>query len=126
VLVAPPARQLGSNAPSVESLRTEAHAPRASFTAPASIEVEVGALAEVRGALARGAAQEAIAKLDAYGRAFPQATLAEEATVLRVDALSLLGDRAAAARLAGAFLASHPSSPHAPHLEAVIAGVQNR
>jgi len=38
--------------------------------------------------------------------------LAQEATLLRVQALMKRGDRAAARDVAERFLASHPSSPH--------------
>jgi hypothetical protein len=113
-------RQLGTSAPPAEPLRTEAVAPRPSVM-PASIDAEIGALADVRAALAARDARGALAKLAAYGRTFPNGALADEAVVLEVEALSLAQDRAAAADLARRFLASHPSSPHAPHLATVIA-----
>jgi hypothetical protein len=122
---AAPLRQLAASAPPPQPLLAEPAAPKASIPPSASIEAEVGALADVRAALAAGDARAALAKLDAYGRAFPNAALAEEATVLHVDALSLQGDRASAAAIARRFLAANPASPHAPHLAAVVARVQN-
>jgi hypothetical protein len=51
--------------------------------------------------------------------------LAEEATVLRVDALVAQGNAPAAAALALRFLAASPASPHGPHLRAVIEAARN-
>jgi hypothetical protein len=94
--------------------------------APApALETEIDALAAVRAAIVRGDPRAALEKLDAFGGAFPNAALADEAMVLRVDALASLGDRVAAATLAHRFLASNSSSPHAPHLRAVVAGAHN-
>lgn len=86
---------------------------------------EVAALEGVRTALDHGDSRDALRKLDAYDVAFPRSVLAEEATVLRVDALSQSGDPAAAAALARSFLAANPSSPHAAHLRALTSGMHN-
>ena len=79
----------------------------------------------MRASLAGGDASAALAELDAYRRAFPDAALDDEATVLRVNALLLRGDRSAATVLANRFLAAHPSSPHAPRLRTLAAEGQN-
>ncbi len=86
---------------------------------------EVAALEGVRSALDHGDSRDALRRLDAYDDAFPRSVLGEEATVLRVDALSQIGDPTAAAALARSFLAANPSSPHAPHLRALTSGMHN-
>ena len=45
--------------------------------------------------------------------------LSPEATVLRIQALQLAGDRAAAAALAQRFIRAFPKSPHVPRLRAL-------
>ena len=93
--------------------------PPASRPSGTTLDAEIQALGEVRVALGKTDAGGALERLDAYGRAFPQAVLADEAAVLRVDALVLRGDQTAAAALARRFLASNPSSPHASHLRSI-------
>ncbi len=78
-----------------------------------------------RAELARRDASQALGELDAYDRAFPSGVLSDEATVIRVDAMTQQGDGATAAALARRYLAAHPASPHAPHLRAVIDGARN-
>jgi hypothetical protein len=90
---------------------------------PSSLDAEVATLDRVRLALAERDASGAIRELDAYDRAFPMSVLAEEATVLRVDALMEKGDAAAAAALSRQFLVANPSSPHASHLRQVLSGL---
>ncbi len=128
--MAAPSRQLHARAPSPRTVPAFQPAPADPIGArmaapPQGLDAEIDALAEVRALLGKGDPPAAMAKLDAYDRAFSIPLLADEATVLRVDALLLQGDPVAAARLAGRFLVSNPSSPHAPHLRAVMAGVQN-
>ncbi|HXN34081.1 MAG TPA: outer membrane protein assembly factor BamD [Polyangiaceae bacterium] len=79
----------------------------------------------VRTSLARHDAPAALRQLDVFDRAFPASVLADEALVLRVDALVARGDRAEAEALGRSFLATHPASPHAPHLLRQLGGTHN-
>lgn len=71
---------------------------------------ELSSLDAARGLLARGDATGALARLDAYGRAYPRGRLALEAEVLRIDALDESGRSDAARVRAEAFLQHHPHS----------------
>lgn len=71
---------------------------------------ELSSLDAARGLLARGDATGALARLDAYGRAYPHGRLGLEAEVLRIDALDESGHRDAARARAEAFLQHHPHS----------------
>jgi hypothetical protein len=86
----------------------------------ATLVAEIAALERARAAVRRRDAAAALRELDAYDRAFPSGALADEATVLRVDALSEGGSRAAAAALGWHFLATNPQSPHAAHVRSMI------
>jgi len=71
---------------------------------------ELSSLDAARGSLARGDASGALARLDAYGRAYPHGRLGLEAEVLRIDALDESGRTDAARARAEAFLQHHPHS----------------
>ncbi len=71
---------------------------------------ELSSLDAARGSLARGDATGALARLDAYGRAYPHGRLGLEAEVLRIDALDQSGRSDAARARAEAFLQHHPHS----------------
>ena len=71
---------------------------------------ELSSLDAARGLLARGDATGALARLDAYGRAYPHGRLGLEAEVLRIDALDESGRTDAAHARAEAFLQHHPHS----------------
>ena len=71
---------------------------------------ELSSLDAARGLLARGDANGALARLDAYGRAYPHGRLGLEAEVLRIDALDESGRSDAARARAQAFLQHHPHS----------------
>ncbi|KYF93925.1 hypothetical protein BE20_07830 [Sorangium cellulosum] len=73
-----------------------------------------------RDALGAGDAAGCLSALDAYDRRFPRSAMGEEATVLRIEALIRLGDRARAADLGQRFLASRPTSPHAAGVRALL------
>jgi outer membrane protein assembly factor BamD (BamD/ComL family) len=89
------------------------------------LQAEVSALGKARAALGRRDGQTALEELDLYTQAFPAGLLADEATVLRVDALALSGEATAAAALGRRYLGAHPTSPYGAHLRAVIEGEQN-
>ena len=71
---------------------------------------ELSSLDAARGLLARGDASGALARLDAYGRAYPHGRLGLEAEVLRIDALDESGRSDVARARAQAFLQHHPHS----------------
>jgi hypothetical protein len=126
----------------VEAVRQPAHAPAAPAeasaarfddvaapvasaprTSPVSIAGEVSALDRARTAIAARKPAEALAALDEYERGGSR-MLAQEAAVLRVEALLLAGNRAGAAALARRLVEAEPQSPHAPRWRE-IAGQQN-
>ncbi|MBX3211274.1 MAG: hypothetical protein KF850_04515 [Labilithrix sp.] len=91
--------------------------------APGGLAREVALVEEARVALARGDAAAALRALDAHAREFPSGTLSPEARVLRIEALVRAGgekERSEAHRLGDAFLAAHPSGPHARRVRAVL------
>ncbi|HEY2512417.1 MAG TPA: outer membrane protein assembly factor BamD [Polyangiaceae bacterium] len=81
---------------------------------------EIASLDRVRRALAQSDSSAALRELQAYDRTFPAGLLADEATVLRVDALEQAKDPAAATAVARRFLAVNPRSPHAAYLRRVL------
>ncbi|HEY2514306.1 MAG TPA: outer membrane protein assembly factor BamD [Polyangiaceae bacterium] len=82
---------------------------------------QVATLDRARAALASGEAPAALREIAACEARYPRGALFEEAEVLRIEALLAEGDRAAAARAGARFLTAHPSSPHAPHVRALLA-----
>jgi hypothetical protein len=85
---------------------------------------EVAALEGAHQALAERNPDEALRLLDRYRLKFPAGALSSEATVLRVQALLMHGDRTGARALADAFAAAHPESPFGRRLEDLIRGGQ--
>jgi hypothetical protein len=94
--------------------------PSAHGEATASLAQQVAALQSVRAALDGGDATAALAGLDEYRRKFNPARLAHEAMALRIEALAMSGDRAAAAALAGRFDAAYPQSPYRARLRSIL------
>ena len=93
------------------------------MSGPASasgVQAELASLDQARAALAAGAPARALSLLDAYAAAFPRASMAQEATVLRVEALVRAGDLPAARRVGDAFLANNPRSPSAAHVRSLL------
>jgi hypothetical protein len=92
-------------------------------TAPSQPDItrEIAAIDDARTALRQGKAAEALAALDRYDAEFTRGgSLHLEATALRIEALIQRGDRARATSLASAFLTSHPKSPYAMRIRALI------
>lgn len=77
-------------------------------------------LGDARSALRGGDPAEALKKLDAAGGRFPDGVLAQEREVLAIEALAKSGQRAAASARATAFLAAHPTSPHATKVRSFV------
>ncbi|XXY45867.1 hypothetical protein WME91_38275 [Sorangium sp. So ce269] len=103
--------------------RSTSAAPRARSApvAPAdALREQVAIIDRARDALGAGDAAGCLSELDAYDRRFPRSAMGEEATVLRIEALIRLGDRARAADLGQRFLASRPTSPHAAGVRALL------
>jgi hypothetical protein len=89
-----------------------------------SLAADVAALDRARQALASKDGPGALAALDEHDRGRPTGVLSPEATVLRIQALQLAGDRTAAAALARRFIAAFPKSPHVPRLQALASEEQ--
>jgi len=85
-----------------------------------SLEEEVAALDAARTVLAGGDPLRTLKLLDQYQQAFPKGALRPEASYLRIQALSKAGQAGAAREQAARFLASHPKSPHAAQLQALL------
>jgi hypothetical protein len=83
---------------------------------------EVVALDETRQALTEGAPARALSILDRYAARFPRGAMAQEAAVLRIEALVRAGDVASARRAAASFCAAHPDSPYVARVQSLIAG----
>lgn len=89
--------------------------------APApSLADEVKAIQRAKTALSSGNASGALKELDAYREAFPRGRLSQEATVLRIEALSASGNQAAAQKLGEQFLKSNEKSPYAARVKSVL------
>jgi TolA-binding protein len=74
-------------------------------------------LDRAREALRSGNAARALELVGQYQSQFPDGVLAQEAAVLRIDALDQQGKRAEAKRSAEQFLTKHPRSAHADRLQ---------
>jgi len=80
--------------------------------APSGLASEIFLLDRARSALDGGDTNAALAALDEHGAKYDTGALAEEAELLRLEALVQRGQTAAAMSQAKAFLAAHPRSPH--------------
>jgi hypothetical protein len=85
-----------------------------------SLLEEMALLDAARASLAAHAPTRALATLDDLEHRFPQTTFREEATVLRIEALFAVGDRARAETLARAFLEAHPKSAYARRVRSLL------
>jgi hypothetical protein len=124
IAIAPPVyrawqrhQALGAHATAARSTTTgtlEISAPlaeqAAAPVAAATLARELAALDAARTAVAHQQPRRALALLEAYTRAYPDGTLAPEAEILHIDALSQGGQGAAARRHAEAFVRRHPNS----------------
>jgi len=94
--------------PVLEVDRSEPGAPKTT-----TLSIEMTRLEAVHVALARGDARSALRELDAYQESFSSGALSVEARVLRIEALTALGDHLTARMLAQRFLSEQPDSPYA-------------
>jgi hypothetical protein len=112
-----PGRPAASPTPRPEAPRPLPAAPaRASLPNAQSLSREIAMIDACRRALSSGDAAAALAQLDEYAASPRTGTLDREAQLLRIDSLSLSGQRAAALALAERYLASYPNDPHAARL----------
>lgn len=81
---------------------------------------ELALVQAARAALGAGDGKHALALLDQYARSTHKPRLADEATVVRLEALSRTGRGAEAAKLAREFVAEHPGSPLVDRARAFI------
>ncbi|MGA2449044.1 MAG: hypothetical protein ABTD50_10240 [Polyangiaceae bacterium] len=100
----------------------EAAGPVVRATAPAapSFALELSTLDQARAAVADGEPARALSILGEYSAQFPRGAMGPEAAVLRVEALLSAGDRAAAERVARAFLQNNPTSPYGPRVKSLL------
>jgi hypothetical protein len=127
---APRATTTNAPAPARDGARRAARpdAPRAApdddrAAAPPStptLSNELGALKQIRQALRNGDGSAALALLDRYDGGEYGASLALEASVLRVEALDAVGRRADAEALARRFVRDNPDSPLAERAQRFI------
>ncbi len=106
----------------LEDLPTLADGPStdtSKTTATPSLADEVAAIRSAKGALASGNAAQALHELDAYRAHFPHGRLAQEATVVRIEALINSGNSAAAGAIADRFLAAHADSPYSARVRSL-------
>jgi len=126
-----PAPIEGQAAPaSVRSPAAPPAAPRAASARrvePASaspvdrLREEAARLDRARALLQAGDANGALGAVDDYDARFAAApSLAEESTLLRIEALAKKGDRGGAASLARRFLGKYPASVHAERVAALL------
>lgn len=95
---------------------TPATPSSASLPNAQSLSREIAMIDASRRALSSGNAAAALTQLDEYAASLRTGTLDREAQLLRIDALVLSGQRAAALTLAERYLASYPNDPHAARL----------
>lgn len=84
------------------------------------LAAEVSLLNQARRELRAGSAADALDTLERYRATFRAGTLGHEASVLHVEALLLDGRRAEATAIAEHLLASHPKSPFARRVRALL------
>ena len=85
----------------------------ASSTLASRLREESALIARARDAVRSGDYGAALAFLDTARAKFPDGVLVQERRMLEIEALWRSGKRAQASKLADAFLAAYPNSPHA-------------
>jgi hypothetical protein len=85
-----------------------------------SIGLEIEKLDGVRRALRANAPAEALRLLEAYDREHAGGVLAQEAVLLRIEALAAAGNTAAARSVAERFLKDNPKTPHRRRISTLV------
>lgn len=118
---APRHARAAGNAHAASNTHAASNAHAAS-DAPAAVDAEgeLALLQRSRAAL-RGDPVAALALAEQHARAYPHGMFAQEREVLAVEALLRSHARAAAFARAHAFVGSHPDSPYAPRIRALLA-----
>jgi len=87
--------------------------------AQTSLRREASLLESIRESLATSHVESALASLDSYEEHFPSGALAEEAAVLRIEALLAAGRQAAAEEKIATFDRRYPGSSYGPRVHAL-------
>ncbi len=111
-----PATRVG--APTVASARGPSTRP-APHAVPKSLSEEVAALDKAQ-SLLDDDPEGALAALEGYDEGFRGGVLAQEAEVLRIEALAKVGQQDKARAAAATFLAKHPTSPLASRVRQLL------
>ena len=106
--------------PSTVAATSPAHTETHRAPRHANLAAERALLTEARTAMQASDAPRALAILDDHAHRFPRGQLAEERDALRVAALWLAGDRAAARRHADDFARHHPGSLFLPSVQHTV------
>jgi outer membrane protein assembly factor BamD (BamD/ComL family) len=88
--------------------------------APDGLRDQAEVLDGARALLAAGDGRGALGRVAEYDRRFPAGPLHEEALLLRIEALTRLGERGPAAALAHRFLETYPASVHGERVAALV------
>jgi hypothetical protein len=88
--------------------------------AGAPLAAEVTFVDRGRALFQRGDASGALGALAAYEHTFPEQRLLPEVLYLRMEALSLAGERARASEIAQQIVRDHGKGPHAAHARAIL------
>lgn len=108
-------------APPAPTARRAPAAPPADKSAgKGSLPEEVAMVDAARRALGAGNAPLALEILDRHRQEHPRGLLGQEATLLRIEALAVSGQRSAARSLAASFLGRQPRSPHRKRIESLV------
>ncbi|HEY5957287.1 MAG TPA: hypothetical protein VIV60_12065, partial [Polyangiaceae bacterium] len=105
-----PAAKREASVPS-EIVEAETQLPVPAPPSDNGLTGEIAAIREARAAIRFGNGRAALSALNRNFVAGQSSPLAQEATLVRVSALCLIGDTSAARRTAEQFLASYPESP---------------
>jgi len=108
------------SAPASPAVESAGPVVRATAPTAPSLAMELSTLDQARAAVADGEPARALSILDEYSAQFPRGAMGPEAAVLRVEALLSAGDRAAAERVARAFLQNNPTSPYGPRVKSLL------
>lgn len=118
----PPRAAIPAASASAPATVTPRKAPRATAppVAPSALEAESVVLDQAREALGAGSPDRALGLLETHRQRFPRPALADEAFLLRVEALAARGDAAGVRALAEPWLASHKDSPYAARVQRAL------
>jgi hypothetical protein len=116
----PPSRARASRAEATESPVPIDSAAIARDSADSALAEELRAIERVRRALSAGDASGALRELERYESAPHAGQFRIEADVLRIEALTRLGDVVQARALAATFLSKHPESPYVRRVSTLI------